>query len=84
MSCDLYMGCAKCKSAIHIAQTGLSGFTFYSGEPRCMAALGRWLREHYLCETHPQLMTEWAVDEDGWTLVEWEIFPPLSPPKAGE
>ena len=72
MSSDIYIACEKCKSALWCAQTGLSGFTFYSGEPECMSALGRWLREHYLCDPSPRIMFENFVDEDdGWTHVEW-------------
>ncbi len=70
MSCDIYIGCEKCKSCYHIAQTGFSGFTFYSGEPKCMKGLGPWLNDHYLCQPAPRLMTEWAV-EDEFTKVEW-------------
>jgi hypothetical protein len=49
MSVDFYFACDACKAAIHVAQDGLSGFTFYSGEPECMKALGVFLRAHRLC-----------------------------------
>lgn len=49
MSVDYYMACGKCMQCIHVAQDGLSGFTFYSGEPDCMQQLGEWLGEHVLC-----------------------------------
>src|SRR5688572_15319473 len=73
MSTDMYLACDKHKSCIHVAQTGLSGFTFYSGEPDCMSALGKWLREHYLCEPGKvYLTTEHHTDEDdGWARAEW-------------
>jgi hypothetical protein len=73
MSVDMYMACDECKSCIWVAQTGMSGFTFYSGEPRCMKALGHWLRAHYLCDPAPHLATEHVVDRDGgWEHVEWK------------
>ena len=77
MSTDIYMACDKCKSAIHVGQTGLSGFAFYSGEPECMAALGKWLQEHYLCgdnrKGYPHIDFEDYVDpDDGWDRVEWD------------
>ena len=78
MSTHIYMACDKCKSAIWIGQTGLSGFTFYSGEQECMSALGRWLRDHYLCGdtgsgvSYPHISFEDFVEEDdGWTHAEW-------------
>jgi hypothetical protein len=77
MSTDIYMACDKCKSAIWVGQTGMSGFTFYSGEPKCMKALGDWMRNHYLCgdngQGYPHIDFEGYVDEDdGWTREMWK------------
>lgn len=62
MSVDHYMACMHCRECIHIAQDGLSGFTFYSGEPDCMQQLGEFLSEHSLCgDVH--MLTESAVED---------------------
>lgn len=49
MSVDYYMACGKCMQCIHVAQDGLGGWTFYSGEPDCMQELGEFLGEHSGC-----------------------------------
>lgn len=46
MSCDYYMACHDCCTLLHVAQDGLSGWTFYTGEPECMKALGVFFDEH--------------------------------------
>lgn len=50
MAVDLYMACVKCKKALHVAQDGLGGFTFYWGQEDTMRLLRDFLRDHYLCE----------------------------------
>jgi hypothetical protein len=68
MSVDWYMGCEDCRECIHIAQDGLSGWTFYSGEPDCMRQLGKFLGEHSLCGG-VHMLSEQIVEE--WTEREW-------------
>jgi len=63
MSVDYYFACKKCNECTHVAQDGLSGFTFYSGEPDCMEKLGHFLRDHSLCgEVH--MVTEFEGTDD--------------------
>jgi hypothetical protein len=63
MSVDYYFACGHCKAAIHVAQDGLSGFTFYRGEPDCMRALGDFLRAHRLCEGRIEFLPEHHVED---------------------
>lgn len=44
MSTDFYM--VSDTEAIHIAQVGLSGFTFYYGEPVCMREYKNFLQRN--------------------------------------
>lgn len=62
MSVDYYFACGKCMQCIHVAQDGLSGFSFYSGEPNCMQELGKFIGEHALCSS-VLLLTEHQVEE---------------------
>jgi hypothetical protein len=61
MSTDYYMTCGKCMDALHVAQDGLGGFTFYRGDPDCMKALGSFLERHALCNSI-MFLTEHVVD----------------------
>ncbi len=70
MSVDYYIACPICKECIHVAQDGLGGWTFYSGEPDCMAELGSWLGEQALRGCKPELMTEDHID--GWDERMWK------------
>lgn len=49
MSVNYYVACKKCQKCYHVGQDGLSGFSFYSGEPRCMKGLWPFLSDHVLC-----------------------------------
>jgi hypothetical protein len=51
VSSDYYFACGKHMECIHVAQDGLGGFSFYSGEPNCMEELGQWLDEHLHCNS---------------------------------
>lgn len=65
MSTDYYLACRKCRECVHIAQDGLSGFTFYSGEPDCMRKLGEFLGGHNLGSEHDiTLISEHYLDDD--------------------
>lgn len=65
MSTDYYIACTNCRECIHVAQDGLSGFTFYSGEPQCMRALGEFLAGHNLRPEHEiTLLSEHRLDDD--------------------
>lgn len=78
MSVDYYFACGKCKQCVQIAQDGLSGFTFYSGEPNCMQELGKFLREHALC-SNILFLTEYQVedmDEREWRAKHLSADPP--------
>ncbi len=69
MSTDHYFACTTCGTCIHVAQDGLSGFTFYSGEPGCMAELGRWLEKHSLSPCAIAWMSEHEVED--FEEVDW-------------
>jgi hypothetical protein len=62
MSVDYYLACGKCMECIQVAQDGLGGFTFYSGEPSCMQELGEFLGEHALCG-NVRFLTEHEVED---------------------
>jgi hypothetical protein len=65
MSTDYYLACKTCRECIHIAQDGLSGFTFYSGEPDCMRKLGEFLGGHNIGSEHQiTLISEHYLDDD--------------------
>lgn len=63
MSVDYYLACNKCNECVHVAQDGLGGWTFYSGEPDCMAELGTWLGEQVLRGCRPVLLPEYEVED---------------------
>lgn len=46
MSVEYDLVCEDCKETVWVAQDGLSGYTFYSGEPDTMRALGEFLYKH--------------------------------------
>lgn len=46
MSTDYYLACHNHQEKIHVAQDGFSGWSFYSGEPKCMDALRDFLDRH--------------------------------------
>jgi hypothetical protein len=75
MSVDYYLACDKCKQAIHVAQDGMGGFTFYSGEPDCLYHLGRFLEEHTLCGGKVTLLNEHHVIDEDLKCVHWTIKP---------
>lgn len=87
MSCDWYMACTTCRKAVHVAQDGGGGFTFYSGEPACMKALGTFLGAHSLCNGNIQFLPEQNVIDD-FESVEWRavctVGVPLNPLRAVE
>jgi hypothetical protein len=73
MSTCYYMTCHACKKALWVAQDGLSGFTFYSDEPKTMHALGRFLSEHYGRDHPLELASEHRFDdlmEEGYVDVD--------------
>lgn len=63
MSTNYYLLCQKCTMGVHIAQDGLSGFTFYYGEPNCMRALKDFLSEHSICGGEVVLKNEHFIHE---------------------
>jgi hypothetical protein len=63
MSCDYYLTCHACKKGLHVAQDGLSGFTFYSGEPETMRKLRDFLAEHNGQSHALELATEHRFDD---------------------
>jgi hypothetical protein len=78
MSTLYYMTCHQCKKSIWVAQDGLSGFSFYSGEPACMRAYKDFLLDH---QRHPlELVPEQDHDyleEAGYVEIEWPRRQPL-------
>lgn len=79
MSTNYYMACEKCQECYWVAQDGMSGFAFYSGEPRCMAGMNDFLSKHVLCGgTGLRLMSEHRVED--FKDVDW----PPTPPAANE
>lgn len=80
MSVDYYMACQQCGKALHVAQDGLSGFTFYSGQPDTMKLLGEFLRDHRLCGTGsiqliPEAFTERRKFDGGVYGSHGELLP---------
>ena len=71
MSVDYYLACDKCKEAIHIAQDGLGGFSFYSKEPDCLYNLDRFLEKHTLCGGIVTLVNEHKVIDEDIHTVPW-------------
>lgn len=69
VSTDIYMTCEVCKEAIWIAQEGLGGFTFYSGEPNCMKALSKFIMLHYL---HKNIAIKCEQDVEEHNEIEWQ------------
>ena len=72
MSVDFYFACGKCNQCIHVAQDGLSGFSFYSRVPNCMHELGEFLHEHSLCNSIlflPEHQVE-DMDEREWRPIQ--------------
>lgn len=71
MSVCYSMACHQCKTALWVAQDGLSGFTFYSGEPDTMRLFSTFLQDHM---GHPlELVSEHTLDdliEQGYTEIE--------------
>jgi hypothetical protein len=73
MSVDYYMACEKCRESIHVAQDGMSGFSFYSGEPECMKALQHFLSVHTVCSGgHIVWINETQEIDGDYKQVEWK------------
>jgi hypothetical protein len=70
MSTDYYMVCTNCKEAIHIAQDGMSGFTFYSGEKNCMKEYKVFIKNHIGHSL--TVLSENKIDHDDYKEIEWE------------
>lgn len=71
MSTDYYMACGKCRESIHVAQDGMGGFTFYSGEPECMKALQHFLSVHTACGGKIEWIKEHVALDGDYKPVEW-------------
>lgn len=68
MSTDYSLACLKCKKHYWVAQDGLSGFTFYSGEKQCMAGINKFLGEHVL---HGKVVLLPEYDVEDFEQVDW-------------
>ncbi len=67
MSTDIYLACKPCRKCVWIGQDGMSGFTFYRGEHKCMIALGGFMREHILCKDNMEVVLEHDCEDfDAW------------------
>lgn len=77
MSTCYYMACEKCREYYWVAQDGMSGFHFYSREPRCMEGISAFLGKHVLCGKPPVLMSEHYLieQEPEWKEIEWPLPP---------
>jgi hypothetical protein len=72
MSVDYYIACHECRKIIHVAQDGMSGFSFYSGEPGCMKALRDMLDDG--CKFHLDKLAfvrEQGPEWDDYAEIEW-------------
>lgn len=70
MSVEYYLACHKCQQVLHVAQTGMSGFTFYRGEPDCMKQLGVFIEDH---EGHPiQIVLEQGNEDETYAHIDWK------------
>lgn len=87
MSTDIYLVCDDSKEYIHIAQLGMSGFSFYSGEKDCMRALKDWLEGYMFSEgwhdKRLRISTEHYDDLDGYKEIVWTPNHLLSSPQPG-
>jgi hypothetical protein len=73
MSTEYYLACRDCQRKIHIAQDGMSGFTFYSGEPKCMHLLRDWLEHHTAMAVHRlEFVSENDQDAIDWQELPWQ------------
>lgn len=80
MSVNWYMACHDCKTILHIAQDGASGFGFYSGEPECMKSLRRFLEDHTLDKRGHrfEFVMEQRREWEEYSELEWDgtVRPP--------
>lgn len=76
MSTDYYLVSHTAKKVIHVAQDGLSGWTFYYGEPECMKALSRFLEAN--THTPLELVAEQYIYStyDHYEEIEWNVKEP--------
>ena len=73
MSLNYYLVCHECRQRIHVAQDGVSGWSFYSGEPTCMRRLGAWLADHAMERPAHRfvLHDENALSSGDYAELEW-------------
>lgn len=65
MSVCYYLACHHCRKFIWIAQDGLSGFGFYSGEPHTMRGLRDFFADHVFKPGHQlEFMSEHLLEGD--------------------
>jgi len=71
MSADFFL--ASEDEAIWVAQNGLGGFTFYSGEPACMRALTAFLERNQgkKLDFLPSHEVDDAIDAGRLKEIEW-------------
>jgi len=75
MSTDYYFACHDCKKAIHVAQIGMSGFSFYSGEKDCMDKLRAFMEAHVMSECNGKsfaIVSEQSYEADFYEEIDWE------------
>lgn len=83
MSTCYYLACETCKECYWIGQDGLSGFTFYSGEPLCLEGLTPFMEKHVLCEPMSlKVLSEHRVED--FKEVEWPREQQLPQPDGGK
>jgi hypothetical protein len=73
MSTSYYLACDKCQECYLVGQDGWKFFTFYSGEPSCMAGIRPFIEKHVLCGDPMRLLSEHRVED--YKEVEWPSDP---------
>ncbi len=84
MSVEYYLVCHECQTRIHVAQMGVGGWAFYSGERDCMKKLSVWFCEHL--RDHPGhrfvMHDENTISSEDYYEIKWTPNH-LSEPKDG-
>jgi len=71
MSMEYYLACKYCKKCYLVGQDGWKFFTFYSGEPACMAGIGKFIEDHVLCDGNITLISEGLVMINDYEEIKW-------------
>lgn len=72
MSVDYFFACRKCKESIHVAQDGMSGYSFYKDEPDCMRQVMRFLADHTIGHHNVRYIDEHQEMSVNYKRREWK------------